>query len=365
MEISHSRIKLDDYFLINDTSVNVEILDGLANAKKLVSSLNPFNGGEAKISSKKMARSFSEILSKMEVHIERLQELISLGFQEEKGAIDSVIIQEYVDFQQTFLEFEKNIHDSTTKQNSNFKRKIFGLLILIFGFLILCLILIVRLINAYCLVERKFVEKSIEIEYKERKRIAADLHDGLGSLLSSIGLYTKLLEKDFLLNEKTNAKLNQIKQLSDMALENLEAAINNLNPSILNRHGLIKSIEILCEKINDIGKVHCNINAQNFDMRLTKNMEINIHRICNELIHNTLKHSGASEIEIDFKNTKRRVNFYYRDNGKGFNPDLIPSNKEEKIGLRNMISRIESFGGTYTIKSEHGKGVQITIQFNV
>jgi len=58
MEISHSRIKLDDYFLINDTSVNVEILDGLANAKKLVSSLNPFNGGEAKISSKKMDSEF-------------------------------------------------------------------------------------------------------------------------------------------------------------------------------------------------------------------------------------------------------------------------------------------------------------------
>lgn len=364
IEVSHSRIKLDDYFLINDTSVNIEILEGLAKAKSLVLSLNSINGKDTKISSKKIILNFGKILSKIEVHIDSLQELISNAFLEDKTTIDSLIIKEYNDFQQTFLEFEKNLHDYISNRNSNFKGKIFTLLISIFAFLILCLVLIIRLINAYYLVERQYVEKSIEIEYKERKRIAADLHDGLGSILSSIVLFVKLIEKDYS-KKNIRSNLEQVKQLSDMALENLEAAINNLNPSILNKYGLIKSIEILCDKINDIGKVNCTINAHNFELKLTKNMEINIYRICNELIHNTLKHADASEIEIDFKSIKKRMYFYYRDNGKGFNPDLISSNKKEKMGLRNMISRVESFDGTYTINSGHGNGVKITLQFNV
>jgi len=142
--------------------------------------------GKPKLAAKKWTRSFSEILSKMEVHIERLQELISLGFQEEKGAIDSVIIQEYVDFQQTFLEFEKNIHDSTTKQNSNFKRKIFGLLILIFGFLILCLILIVRLINAYCLVEENLLKSRLKLSIKSENVLQQTFMMGLGHCFQAL-----------------------------------------------------------------------------------------------------------------------------------------------------------------------------------
>jgi signal transduction histidine kinase len=364
IEVSHSRIKLDDYFLINDTSVNIEILEGLAKAKELVLSLNSINRKDTQFSSKKIIRNFGNILSKIEVHIDNLQVLISNAFLKDKTTIDSQIIKEYNDFQQTFLEFENNLHDYISKRNSNFKGKIFTLLISIFAFLILCLVLIVRLINAYYLVERQYVEKSIEIEYKERKRIAADLHDGLGSILSSIVLFVKLIEKDYS-KKNISSNLEQVKQLADMALENLEAAINNLNPSILEKYGLIKSIEILCDKINDIGKVNCTINASNFDMKITKNMEINIYRICNELIHNTLKHANASEIKIDFKSIKKRMYFYYRDNGKGFNPDLISSNKKEKMGLKNMISRVESFDGTYTINSGHGTGVKITLQFNV
>ncbi|NOR73970.1 MAG: hypothetical protein GQ525_02300 [Draconibacterium sp.] len=361
IEVSHSRIKLDDYFLINDTTVNIEILEGLANAKKLVLSLNSINGKDSKVSNRKIRRKFGDILSKIEIHIERLQELISNAFLEDTKTIDSQIIKEYGDFLKTFFEFEKNLNDYISSRNSNFKGKIFTLLISIFGFLILCLVLIIRLINAYHLVERQHVNKSIEVENKERKRIAADLHDGLGSLLSGIGLYTKLLEKDFT-NDKTNEKLNQIKQLSDLALEGLEEVINNLNPSSLNRNGLIKSIEILCERTNDIGTVNCDFSSQEFNLTLTQNMEINIYRICNELIHNTLKHAMATEIDLEFKNNKNMVSIYYRDNGKGFNPDLIPSNKAEKMGLRNIISRVESFGGTYSIKSASGAGVEIIIK---
>ncbi len=363
IEVFHSRIKLDDYFLVNDTSVNAEVLGYLQKAKDLVSSINSFD--ETKIRDEKATRNFSASLNDIKVHIERLMELVSLGSWEEESTIDSLIIKEYTGLQKTFLVFEKSIYDYVTKRNSNFKREIFTLLILIFVFLILCLVLITRLMNAYFLVERQYVEKSIEVEHKERKRIAADLHDGLGSLLSSIGLYTKLLEKEFLSNDKVNDKLSQVKQLSDMALESLEDAINNLNPSILNKYGLIKSLEIICGKMNEIGNIYFHIESRDFNAKISENTEITIYRICNELINNTLKHSSANEAKIVFYNKKKKVFLRYSDNGIGFDPLFDYSADGGKTGLYNMIKRVESLGGAYSIKSGHGKGVNILIQFNV
>lgn len=363
IEVFHSRIKLDDYFLVNDTSVNAEVLRHLQKAEDLASSINSFD--ETKIRDKKITRDFNASLTDIKVHIERLMELISLGSWEEESTIDSLIVKEYTGLQKTFLVFEKSIYDYVTKRDSNFKKEIFTLLILIFGFLILCLVLITRLINAYFLVEREYVEKSIEVEHKERKRIAADLHDGLGSLLSSIGLYTKLLEKEFISNDKVNDKLSQVKQLSDMALESLEDAINNLNPSILNKYGLIKSLEIICGKMNEIGNIYFHVESKDFNAKISKNTEITIYRICNELINNTLKHSSANEAKILFYNKKKKVFLRYSDNGIGFDPLFDYSANGGKTGLYNMIKRVESLGGAYSIKSGHGKGVNIFIQFNV
>ena len=364
IEVSHSRIKLDDYFLINDTSVNVEILEGLEKAKSLVSSLNSMNGDETKITNKRIIRKFGEILSEIEVHIDRLHELISNTILEDNKTINSAIIREYGNFQKTFLEFENNLHDYIANRNSHFKGKIFTLLFSIFGFLILSLVLIIRLINAYHSVKKQYVGKSIDIEYKERKRIAADLHDGLGSILSSIGLYINLLGKEINQNETAEKSLNQLKQLSDMALESVENAINNLNPTILNKHGLIKSLEIICDKMNDIGNTYFHIESENFDINLSENIELNLFRISNELINNTLKHSEANEAKIKFGNKKKKVFLHYSDNGIGFDPSFDYSNNSEKTGLSNIIKRVETLEGTYSITSEHGKGMRIIIHIN-
>jgi signal transduction histidine kinase len=350
--------------LNNDTIVNIEILEDLENAKNILLSLNFFSVGNTQNGNNKITRNFGGFLSEIELHVNQLHKLISFGFHEEFGSIDSLITQEYSHFQKTFLEFENNINEFIAQQNSNFRLKIFTLLMAIFGFLILCLVLVIRLMNAYFIADRHYVEKSIEIENKERKRIAVELHDGLGSLLSSIGLYTKLLEKDFS-NEKINHKLIQVKQLSDMALESLENAINNLNPSILNKNDLIKSLELVCNKMNDIGNIYFHLESDNMNVSISKNAALNFFRICNELINNTLKHSGANEAKIELYNKRKKVFLRYSDNGIGFDPLHDYSFESEKTGLHNMIKRVESLGGTYSINSERGKGVYIIIQYNV
>ena len=150
-----------------------------------------------------------------------------------------------------------------------------------------------------------------------------------------------------------------------MALENLENVINNLNPTILERYGLIKSLNIICEKLNNIGDVFFEIESSSFNSELSKSVQLNLYRISNELINNTLKHSGANEAKLVFRTRRKKVFFQFTDNGIGFDPLTEHSTGGEKTGLYNMISRVESLGGTYSIRSEKGKGIDVRIQFKI
>ncbi len=358
IEISHSRIFLDDYFLFNDTLKKNSILNSFKKAEGYINSLDSFIVNKYQVKAKS---NLSNSVSHVSYHVKQLKEKVILSLNGNKQSMDMVILDNYNDFQNAYQKLDKNIHDYILKENKKFKKGIFGLVFLIFFLLILSLILVYGLINAYNAVEKKQAIKTIEVEYKERKRIAADLHDGLGSILSSIALFVKLVEKDST-DEAINNNLVKVKELSAIALENLEAAINNLNPSILNKYGLIKSLEIICEKINDTGKVFCRVIAQNRELNCDSNIQINLYRICNELINNTLKHSGATELSIDIQKIKRTVNLVYKDNGSGFNPDLIYSSDDEKMGLRNMINRIESIGGKYYINNKKGVDIRLSLK---
>jgi len=361
VEISNSRIFLDDYFLFNDTLKKVAILNCFTYTNEYINALDSFIVKKY-IGSQEFY--FRKTLESVNNQVTQLHNQIAVALQNNAKSIDIVILDNYHDFQIAYQELDKSIDDYIIRENIRFKRGIFALVFLIFCLLVLCVVLIYKLVNSYNAIEKQQAIKSLEVEFKERKRIAADLHDGLGSVLSSIALYIKLIEKDCT-NETENKSLIQVKELSGIALENLEAAINNLNPSNLNRYGLIKSLEIICDKINDIGKVSCTVNSRELEMRLDPNLEINIYRICNELINNTLKHSGASELLIDIQKIKKTVILLYRDNGKGFDPDLIFTNDEEKMGLRNIVNRVESFGGKYEINSSEGNGVDIQFEFKI
>lgn len=361
LEISRSRIFLDDYFLFNDTSKKIAIKNSFIDATEYITSLDSFIirkfEGNPESDLHKSLESVNTLTEKLNIQI-------SVALQNNDKTIDKIILNNYREFQIAYQKLDSSIHKYIIIENIRFKRGVFIFVFLIFCLLLLCVVLIHMLINSFNAIEKQQAIKSLEVEYKERKRIAADLHDGLGSVLSSITLYIKLIEKDCT-NKTVNKSLIQVKELSGIALENLEAAINNLNPSNLNRYGLIKSLEIICDKINDIGKVRCTVTSPDSEMKLEQNLEINIYRICNELINNTLKHSGASKLFIDIQKIKKTVILLYRDNGKGFDPDLIYTNDEEKMGLHNIIKRIESFGGKYEINSGEGKGVEIILSFNI
>lgn len=361
LEISHSRIFLDDYFLFNDTLKKATVLSSFSNTNKYITLLDSLIEEKYKGNREFKLRESLELVTSQ---VQQLQNNISSSLQNNEKTFDAAILRAYHNFQTDYYDLQNRIEDYIQNENYRFKQRVFTLVLLTFFLLLVCIYLIHRIINSYNAIEKQQALRSLEVEFKERKRIAADLHDGLGSILSSIALFIKLIEKDCK-NEKENKSLIQVKELSGIALENLEATINNLNPSILNKYGLTKSLEILCDKINDIGKVTCTVNSTISELKLDPNMELNMYRICNELINNTLKHADASNLYIEIQQIKKTVIILYRDDGKGFNPDLIYTTDEEKMGLRNIINRIESFGGKYEINSGEGKGVEIMLSFNL
>ncbi|MGQ8335261.1 sensor histidine kinase [Sunxiuqinia sp. A32] len=361
LEISHSRIFLDDYFLFNDSPKKTTILNCFTNTGKYTTSLDSLISEKYKGSREASLRNS---LEEVDNQVKQLQNNVSALLQNNAKGFNETILTEYRDFQFTYKELDKKIHDYILHENTEFRQRVFTLVLLTFFLLLVCIFLIYRIINSYNTIEKQQALRALEVEYKERKRIAADLHDGLGSILSGIALFIKLIEKDCT-SIAENKSLIQVKELSGIALENLEAIINNLNPSILNKYGLIRSLEIICDKINEIGEVTCVVNSTVTDIRLASNIELNVFRICSELINNTLKHAEASKLHIDIQQIKNTVIVLYRDNGKGFNPDIINTSDEEKMGLGNIINRIESLGGKYEINTGEGKGVKIMLSFNL
>ena len=166
-------------------------------------------------------------------------------------------------------------------------------------------------------------------------------------------------------NKGVVKKINQLRQLSDQAYKSLEEVINNLNPAFLNKYGLVKSLENICGKINNTGEVYFELQVENLNYHLSKSTEAILYKICNELINNTLKHSGAKMAKIVLSKIRNKISLRYTDDGIGFNPVIDYYHNGGKTGLKNLASRVESLGGTYKMKSTPDHGVYIHIQFSI
>jgi signal transduction histidine kinase len=358
IEVAQGRILLDNYYLFKDSADSKLINQSLYRAEKQIESLNLFLLEKDNDNSKKQ---FLKALEEIKQQEKQLKEAINDEIKSNDSSINIRILKKYNDFYDAYKNLDKLIHDYSKAENIILKRGILIFVILVFTLLIVSLILIYSLIKANNAAEKDQATKTIEVEYRERKRIAADLHDGLGSILSSIALFIKLAEKE---NEgQTNKNLERVKELSDVALDSLEAAINNLSPSNLERNGLINSLEIVAHRISDAGNVECKVIAPSEGLNCDPNLKINLFRICNELINNSIKHSEASKLIIEIKKLKKRIEICYKDNGKGFNTDLIFTADKEKMGLRNIVNRVESLGGKYHFNSSVGNGVEFYFWF--
>jgi PAS domain S-box-containing protein len=215
--------------------------------------------------------------------------------------------------------------------------------------------------------ERKILNAIIETEEKDKERFARDLHDGLGTLLSSINIYLNLIKSKEANEAQKLLWMDYTKGLVDDAMLNAREIANDLRPSSINNFGLAASVKTLCDKFNAGGIISIKFEVSNIDAEeLEKDLEVTLYRVINELINNTLKHASAKNIDICLSKENEILTLAYHDNGKGFDlSGVMESNTNKGMGLSNIMSRIKAVNGTCSINKNNTAGTEVFIKVNL
>jgi signal transduction histidine kinase len=195
---------------------------------------------------------------------------------------------------------------------------------------------------------------------EERKRIAAELHDGLGVLLSTIKMQFSSLKSGVPENQSL---IDKATHLLEQATGDVRRISHNMMPGLLTKLGFFEAVGDLFDEINESGKVKAELNIEGEAIRLSENIEIMLYRIVQEMVNNTLKHAGAKNISLILNVLPDQLNIQFSDDGKGF--DMEKKLKLKTIGLTSILSRVKFLNGEITIESEQGKGSTSFIQIPV
>ena len=194
----------------------------------------------------------------------------------------------------------------------------------------------------------------MEGQEKERKRIAGELHDNMGSLLATVKLHFGSLEND-IKDEKQFATVNS---LLDKACDDVRNISHNLDSGILSKFGLISALSEIKQTLESTNKLKVNITTHGIDSRLNSSLEITLYRAVQELIGNIIKHANAKNISIELTRSNENLNLIIEDDGIGFDPT---NKKGNGIGLKNLNSKIDSLNGIISIDSRIGDGTIIIL----
>jgi two-component system, NarL family, sensor kinase len=181
---------------------------------------------------------------------------------------------------------------------------------------------------------------------EERKRFAADLHDGLGQMISAVRLG---LSKENV--EKTSVS-HALSLLNDMNGEIRDIAFN-LMPQVLVKGGLEEALKEFATRINRSGGVHINVQTYDLDNNLSSEHRIALYRISQEWVNNVIKYSGATSISIQVVQHPQELVLTIEDNGKGFDPTKLTQSQGN--GWKNINSRLHLIKGTIEIDSQIGR----------
>ncbi len=198
----------------------------------------------------------------------------------------------------------------------------------------------------------------MEAEEKERVRIARELHDSLGQMLSAAKMNISAMDS----YNNDDAKLaGNAKKLIDDSVKEVRTISHNLMPTSLMEKGIEPALNELAAKINDTGLMQIDLLVSAGDERLDSSVEIAIYRIVQEVVNNMIKHSKANRVEVMLDYNAEKVYLSIKDNGVGFDTANIETSSG--IGWRNIFSRVYMMNGDVQIQSQPGRGTLVNIEF--
>ena len=216
-----------------------------------------------------------------------------------------------------------------------------------------------RLIFQNSLTSKRILSTVLRTEEKERSRFSKELHDGLGPLLSSAKMSLSALSAEGQ-SAANLAIIDNTKYVIDEAIRSLREISNNLSPHVLGEFGLGKGVANFVSRLSGIHpdtriEYTTNLRGERFDT----DVEVILYRIICELVSNTLRHAGASEVAMSLDYDGTGLVLDYSDNGRGFNPG---TDSTSGMGLSNISSRINTLGGRLDIHSARGEGMRARVR---
>lgn len=209
--------------------------------------------------------------------------------------------------------------------------------------------------------DKRILTAVLRTEEKTRANFSKELHDGLGPLLSSAKISLSALarqEQDASRKEIFDNTLHVVEE----AVRSLREISNNLSPHVLADFGLARGIQNFIDRSATLHNVKISFATNLKGNRYDTDIEVIMYRVVCELVTNSLKHSGCSEIRLSLSTSGDELELQYSDNGRGFNPQAM---MDCGMGLSNINSRINTLNGALDIVSSKGRGMRASVKVNV
>lgn len=209
-------------------------------------------------------------------------------------------------------------------------------------------------------------EAVLKGEEKERTRLAKDLHDGLGGMLSGIKFSLNNMKENLIMTPENAQAFERSIDMLDSSIREMRRVAHNMMPEILVKYGLDTALREFCNEIDRSGAIHASYQSVGMkDMQVDQTISITVYRIVQELVNNAVKHARAKNVLVQLhqSESEKILAVTVEDDGMGFDQDTLRSSGG--MGWHNIQNRVEFLKGRLDLQSGPGKGSSVMIEINI
>lgn len=208
-------------------------------------------------------------------------------------------------------------------------------------------------------------EAVLKGEEQERSRLAKDLHDGLGGMLSGIKYSFNAMKGNLILTPETAQAFERSMEMLDSSIKEMRRVAHNMMPEALVKFGLDTALKDFCNEINQSGVVQLSYQSIGMESAeiVDQSVAITIYRIVQELVNNSIKHASAQKVLVQLSKEDSKLLVTVEDDGIGFDKNILQQAKG--IGWSNIQNRVEFLKGHIDIDATAGAGTSVNIEINI
>ncbi len=209
-------------------------------------------------------------------------------------------------------------------------------------------------------------EAVLKGEEQERTRLAKDLHDGLGGMLSGIKYSLSNMKENLIMTPDNAQAFERSMDMLDSSIREMRRVAHNMMPEILVKYGLDTALKEYCSEMDRSGVIHVNYLSVGMQhVAIEQTAAVSVYRIVQELVNNAMKHAAAQNVlvQVHANSQEKLLAITVEDDGKGFDTSLM--NQQGGMGWRNIQNRVEFLKGKIDIQSSHGEGTSVMIEITI